>query len=146
VSDSSWRDQTITLSTPIVSSKGLTRLNDAELFVRCDCNECSSAPSCSCQEPSELVNENEQKVYAYTEDVGSLYLLQCHDVLETLITVSQRLFAFNVPPGVEVIECNIVSASSYILGMNPLLLLSSFVSVMYHRVRIALPSCPATSP
>ncbi|KAF9462485.1 hypothetical protein BDZ94DRAFT_1260968 [Collybia nuda] len=59
--------------------------DDTELFVSCDCDICSSASVCSCQEPSELWNRVGRKSYAYT---------------------SEGLFAFNVPTGVEVIECN----------------------------------------
>lgn len=56
-----------------------------DLFVRCDCDHCSSPSNCSCQDPSELLDGDNKKQIAYTAD---------------------GLFAFNVPRGIEVIECN----------------------------------------
>ncbi|EPQ61319.1 SET domain-containing protein [Gloeophyllum trabeum ATCC 11539] len=54
-------------------------------FVFCQCKACADASVCACQGPSELVDADGDKTWAYT---------------------SEGLFAFNVPPGVEVIECN----------------------------------------
>jgi len=98
----------------MISSEGLKKLDDTELFVHCDCEECSSASACSCQGPSELVDENGRKVFAYTEDVSGCAIQTCQMfVFGRLTIVLQRLFTFDVPPGVEVIECNLVSALSY---------------------------------
>ncbi|KAF8233816.1 SET domain-containing protein [Tricholoma matsutake] len=73
------------LETGYIYSKGVMYQDDAERFVCCECEQCSFASACDCQGPSELVDGNGRKIFAYTDD---------------------RLFAFNVPPGVEVIECN----------------------------------------
>lgn len=54
----------------IVSSEDIPPPDDAERFVRCDCEECSFALGCDCQEPSELVDEDGEKMLAYTEDVS----------------------------------------------------------------------------
>ncbi|KAI0935777.1 hypothetical protein AcV5_004102 [Taiwanofungus camphoratus] len=55
-------------------------------LVSCECTAlCEDAGTCGCQGPSELVNDDGEKEFAYTD---------------------KGLFRFNLPPGVEVIECN----------------------------------------
>ncbi|KAF8844600.1 SET domain-containing protein [Paxillus ammoniavirescens] len=55
-----------------------------DVFTKCDCSTCIDASQCHCQDLSELYNEDDTKVFAYF----------------------RGLFTFNVPRGVEVIECN----------------------------------------
>ncbi|KAH9945584.1 hypothetical protein B0H21DRAFT_709290 [Amylocystis lapponica] len=57
----------------------------ASCLVTCDCNVCHNAALCGCQDPSELTDDYGEKELAYTDD---------------------GLFKFNLPQGVEVIECN----------------------------------------
>ncbi|KAI9059590.1 SET domain-containing protein [Trametes sanguinea] len=58
----------------------------ADCLVSCDCTgRCRDAERCGCQDPSELKDEAGRRIFAYT------WL---------------RLFTFNLPPGMEVIECN----------------------------------------
>ncbi|RDB30047.1 Histone-lysine N-methyltransferase, H3 lysine-9 specific, partial [Hypsizygus marmoreus] len=59
--------------------------DDADYFIRCECEECELATTCGCQGPSDLEDKYGNKVYAYT---------------------AEGLFAFNVPRGIEVVECN----------------------------------------
>ncbi|KAF8066959.1 hypothetical protein FPV67DRAFT_1417027, partial [Lyophyllum atratum] len=73
------------LESEYLYSNKVPRLDDEGIFVRCECDECSQAAWCGCQELSELVDEKQKKTFAYTSD---------------------GLFAFNVERGVEVIECN----------------------------------------
>lgn len=58
---------------------------DPDFLVRCDCDVCIEAMYCDCQSNTGLVDERGHRAFAYTVD---------------------GLFAFNVPPGDEVIECN----------------------------------------
>ncbi|XP_006455981.1 hypothetical protein AGABI2DRAFT_180791 [Agaricus bisporus var. bisporus H97] len=53
--------------------------------VGCDCKRCGDASQCDCQSVSELVDDDGQKIFAYTKT---------------------GLFSFNVPRHVEVVECN----------------------------------------
>ncbi|EGN99339.1 hypothetical protein SERLA73DRAFT_73872 [Serpula lacrymans var. lacrymans S7.3] len=53
-------------------------------FLMCDCHECTDASECHCQVVSDLTDPSGKKIFAYKEG----------------------LFTFNVPSGVEVIECN----------------------------------------
>ncbi|KIJ16757.1 histone-lysine N-methyltransferase [Paxillus involutus ATCC 200175] len=55
-----------------------------DVFTKCDCSTCIDASQCHCQDLSELYDEDDTKVFAYF----------------------RGLFTFNVPRGVEVIECN----------------------------------------
>jgi histone-lysine N-methyltransferase SUV39H len=57
---------------------------DSGAFLSCICTTCQRASQCDCQTGSEVVNERGHKLYAY---YGGL-------------------FAFCIPQGVEVIECN----------------------------------------
>jgi len=55
-------------------------------MVSCECDRiCHTVGTCGCQDASELKNDSGEKQFAYT---------------------TQKLFKFNVPRGVEVIECN----------------------------------------
>ena len=60
----------------IVSSEGIPPPDDAERFVFCDCEECGFALACDCQEPSELVDQDGERTFAYTENVSGL-LFNC---------------------------------------------------------------------
>ncbi|KAF5381719.1 hypothetical protein D9615_005625 [Tricholomella constricta] len=73
------------LESEYIFSDDIPQVDVDELFVRCECKICKKAAVCSCQEPSELVDARGNKMSAYTPD---------------------GLFAFNVPQGVDVIECN----------------------------------------
>ncbi|EMD41544.1 hypothetical protein CERSUDRAFT_90112 [Gelatoporia subvermispora B] len=56
------------------------------LLVMCDCDDlCMNAQICQCQDPSDLFNDFEEREFAYD---------------------TQGRFKFNVPSGVDVIECN----------------------------------------
>ncbi|KIK92408.1 hypothetical protein PAXRUDRAFT_147412 [Paxillus rubicundulus Ve08.2h10] len=55
-----------------------------DVFTTCDCSTCIDASQCNCQDSSEIYDEDDTKVFAYF----------------------RGLFTFNVPRGVEVIECN----------------------------------------
>lgn len=57
---------------------------DPGAFLACGCTTCQRASQCDCQAESEITNERGHKLYAY----------------------SGGLFAFRIPQGVEVIECN----------------------------------------
>ncbi|KAG1832047.1 hypothetical protein EV424DRAFT_1369422 [Suillus variegatus] len=57
---------------------------DPGAFLTCACTSCQRASQCDCQAESEVTNERGHKLYAY----------------------SGGLFAFRIPQGVEVIECN----------------------------------------
>lgn len=57
---------------------------DPGAFLACRCTTCQRASQCDCQTGSEITNERGQKLYAY----------------------SCGLFAFRIPQGAEVIECN----------------------------------------
>ncbi|KAF9246134.1 hypothetical protein BU15DRAFT_40201, partial [Melanogaster broomeanus] len=59
-----------------------------DVFTTCDCSKCLDASMCYCQDSSEIYDEDNTKVYAYSK-----------------VTI-QGLFKFNLPRGVEVIECN----------------------------------------
>ncbi|KAF9218141.1 SET domain-containing protein [Gyrodon lividus] len=50
----------------------------------CDCSTCVDASKCYCQDPSEIYSDNNTKVFAYFKG----------------------FFTFDIPRGVEVIECN----------------------------------------
>ena len=66
------------MNEPIISSEEITKQDDAELFVCCDCEECSYPSRCDCQRPSELADKNERKMFAYTEDVSiAFYPMLC---------------------------------------------------------------------
>lgn len=67
----------------IVSSKGVMYQDDAERFVCCECEQCSFASACDCQGPSELVDGNGRKIFAYTDDVSCLPSNQSGSVLES---------------------------------------------------------------
>ncbi|GLB41257.1 putative set domain-containing protein [Lyophyllum shimeji] len=67
-------------------SNKVERIDEAAYFVRCECErECTKAVWCECQGESGVVDKRGNKTFAYTTD---------------------GLFRFNVPQGVEVIECN----------------------------------------
>ncbi|KAI0662388.1 hypothetical protein C8Q70DRAFT_557172 [Cubamyces menziesii] len=58
----------------------------SDCLVSCECDDrCYDAEECGCQDPSELRNEAGKRIYAYNR---------------------KRLFNFQLPPGMEVIECN----------------------------------------
>lgn len=57
---------------------------DPGAFLACACTTCQRASRCDCQTESEITNERGHKLYAY----------------------SGGLFAFHIPQGAEVIECN----------------------------------------
>ncbi|KAF8874408.1 hypothetical protein BD779DRAFT_1566606 [Infundibulicybe gibba] len=73
------------IETGYVYSPGIPQFEDDGLFVKCECGDCSSAETCGCQDPSELLDSDGRRGYAYT---------------------SEGLFNFTCPPGVIVIECN----------------------------------------
>ncbi|OCH92672.1 SET domain-containing protein [Obba rivulosa] len=55
-------------------------------LVMCECDDiCTDAGACQCQDPSDIINDFEEREFAYDHE---------------------RHFRFNVPPGVDVIECN----------------------------------------
>lgn len=57
---------------------------DPGAFLVCGCTTCQRASQCDCQSESEIMNDRGHKLYAY----------------------SGGLFAFRIPQGVEVVECN----------------------------------------
>ncbi|KAI0666231.1 hypothetical protein C8Q78DRAFT_1060316 [Trametes maxima] len=59
---------------------------NADYLVSCDCDDrCYEAEQCGCQGPSEMTDDAGYRIFAYTKD---------------------RLFNFQLPSGMEVIECN----------------------------------------
>ncbi|KAI0651424.1 SET domain-containing protein [Trametes meyenii] len=66
--------------------RGYVRQLNIDYMVSCDCNgRCYDAEDCGCQGPSEMMDEHECRIFAYT---------------------AERLFNFLLPSGMEVIECN----------------------------------------
>ncbi|KAI0825241.1 hypothetical protein BC628DRAFT_1374165 [Trametes gibbosa] len=58
----------------------------SDCLVSCECEgRCTDPEECGCQDPSELVDDSGEKIYAYSKN---------------------RLFNFHLRPGTEVIECN----------------------------------------
>ena len=60
------------------------------------------------------MDKHERKIFAYTDDVSGNLLFNMVLSVESWLFTSQRLFTFDVPVGVEVIECNIVSLQLYL--------------------------------
>ncbi|KAG1827181.1 uncharacterized protein BJ212DRAFT_1310733 [Suillus subaureus] len=72
---------------------------DPGAFLACACTTCQRASRCDCQTESEITNERGHKLYAYS---GVSISICCG----TYWQLVQGLFAFRIPQGVEVIECN----------------------------------------
>lgn len=67
---------------------------DSGAFLSCRCTTCQRASQCDCQTESEITNERGHKLFAYYDG----------------------LFAFCIPQGVEVIECNKYCRCSSLCG------------------------------
>lgn len=72
---------------------------DSGAFLTCRCTTCQRASQCDCQTESEITNERGHKLFAY-------YGVSISFCRETYWQLVQGLFAFCIPQGVEVIECN----------------------------------------
>ena len=109
-------------------------------LVGCDCEElCLEAGKCECQTESGLKSSNGHRTFAYARKVRAYELISYLDNVAHII-IKQKLFNFNLPPGMEVIECNEVRAGRPLPAQWPGFLI--FVE-LHLRSCVPQPGCAA---